>query len=160
MLKWWHTEVYFLHSFYFHINVVFSTPFICIVVLIRFHVHLAYCGKFYGVWETLNFSLIPGGWLLVSRLYSMHNSTHPSQLPWETSYRGLANNQMLLTQNCHERAEKTYQFHSIEISLQENRIPVAHSTSPQLRTVWVKLSSSTSAVRQMFCLMLVVLFTN
>ena len=53
--------------------------------------------KFYGVWETLHFFLIPGGWLLVSRL-NITNSTPPSQLPWKTSYRGIANKQMLLTQ--------------------------------------------------------------
>ena len=41
--------------------------------------------------------MIPGGWLLVSRL-NITNSTPPSQLPWKTSYRGVANNQMLLTQ--------------------------------------------------------------
>ena len=54
--------------------------------------------KFYGVWDTLHFFLIPGGWLLVSRLNITTNSTPPSQLPWETSYRGIANDQMLLSQ--------------------------------------------------------------
>jgi len=47
---------------------------------------------------TLYFFLIPGGWLLVSRLNIMHNSSLPSQLPWKTSYHGIAKYQMLLTQ--------------------------------------------------------------
>ena len=48
--------------------------------------------------EKLNtYSLIPGGWLLVSRLNITHKTTLPSQLPWETSYCGIANDQMLLT---------------------------------------------------------------
>ncbi|XP_067046141.1 uncharacterized protein [Acropora muricata] len=51
-----------------------------------------------------------GGWLLVSRLLSMHNSTHPSQLPWETSYRGLANNQMLLTQTAMKELRRLINF--------------------------------------------------
>ena len=40
----------------------------------------------------------------------MHNSTHPSQLPWETSYRGLANNQMLLTQTAMKELRRLINF--------------------------------------------------
>ncbi|XP_074620225.1 uncharacterized protein LOC141879022 [Acropora palmata] len=40
-----------------------------------------------------------GGWLLVSRLNITHETTDPSsQLPWEASYCGIANDQMLLKQ--------------------------------------------------------------
>ena len=41
---------------------------------------------------------MPGGWLLVSRLNITHQTTLPSPLPWEASYRGIANDQMLLKQ--------------------------------------------------------------
>jgi len=65
---------------------------------------------FFGL-ITSNFHpcLISGGWLLVSSLV-MQSSTPPSKLPVKTSYRGISNKQVFLTQSAMKELRKHMHF--------------------------------------------------
>ncbi|XP_067046139.1 uncharacterized protein [Acropora muricata] len=51
-----------------------------------------------------------GGWLRVFRLNVMQNSTPPSQLPLETSYRGIEKNQTFVTQTAMKELRRLINF--------------------------------------------------
>ena len=70
---------------------------------------------------TLHFFLIPGVWLLVSRLNIMHNSSLPYQLPWKTSYHGIAKYQMLLTQTAMKELRLLINFTQLRFHCKKNR---------------------------------------
>jgi len=51
-----------------------------------------------------------GGWLRVFRLNIMNDSSPPSQLPLETSYRGIENNQTFVTQTAMKELRRLINF--------------------------------------------------
>ena len=65
---------------------------------------------------------MPGGWLLVSRLNITHQTTLPSRLPWEASYRGIANDQMLLKQTAMKELRALINFTQLRFHCKKEKL--------------------------------------
>ena len=68
----------------------------------------------------LNLSCFSGGWLLVCNIV-MQNSTHPSQLPLKTSYRGISSKQMLLKKSAMKELRKYLPFSQLRFYCKKQR---------------------------------------
>ncbi|XP_015762716.1 PREDICTED: uncharacterized protein LOC107341769 [Acropora digitifera] len=84
-----------------------------------------------------------GGWLRVFRLNIMQNSTPPSQLPLETSYRGIEKNQTLLTQTAMRELRRLINFTQLRFHCKKQH----HGRTFHIATV---KNSSGEAVVQYF----------
>ncbi|XP_044181425.1 uncharacterized protein LOC122962416 isoform X1 [Acropora millepora] len=84
-----------------------------------------------------------GGWLRVFRLNVMQNSNPPSQLPLETSYRGIEKNQTLVTQTAMRELRRLINFTQLRFHCKKQH----HGRTFHIATV---KNSSGEAVVQYF----------